>query len=132
MEQQLDGVSERLDLALPRSLQLRYERLARVAAGLSAQGLRERLLRLEQHIVHLGSMMESLNVLSVMKRGFVLLKDNAGSLITSAAAMPEHATLTLQFHDGMRTVTAGNAAPVAAAKPRSKTKLPEHPSLFDE
>ncbi len=132
MEQALDGMSERLDLALPRSLQLRYERLARVAAGLNAQGLRERLLRVEQHILHLGSMMESLNVLSVMKRGFVLVKDSAGALVTSAAAMPANAALTLQFHDGARAVVTGNAAPGAAAKPRSKKKLPEHPSLFDE
>lgn len=132
MEQQLDGMSERLDLALPRSLQLRYERLARVAAGLNAQGLRERLLRVEQHILHLGSMMESLNVLSVMKRGFVLVKDARGALVKSAAAMPANAALTLQFHDGARAVVAGNAAPAAAAKPRSKKKLPEHPSLFDK
>lgn len=132
MEQQLDGMSERLDLALPRSLQLRYERLARVAAGLNAQGLRERLLRVEQHILHLGSMMESLNVLSVMKRGFVLVKDASGALVKSAAAMPANAALTLQFHDGAHAVVTGNAAPSAAAKPRSKNKLPEHPSLFDE
>lgn len=132
MEQQLDSMSERLGLALPRNLHLCSERLQRIAAGLSARGLREMLLRHAQHVQHLGSMMESLNVLSVMKRGFVLVKDASGMLIKSAAAMPENALLTLQFHDGARAVSAGNAAPIAAAKPRNKKKLPEHPSLFDE
>lgn len=132
MEQQLDGMSERLSLALPRSLQSRVERLQRIAAGLSPRILREMLLRHEQRVQHLGSMMESLNVLSVMKRGFVLVKDARGTLVKSAAVMPANAALTLQFHDGARAVVAGNAAPGAAAKPRSKKKLPEHPSLFDE
>jgi exodeoxyribonuclease VII large subunit len=132
MEQALDGVSERLSLALPRSLILRHERLARIAAGLSPHLLREMLLRREQHVQHLGSMLQSLNVLSVMKRGFVLVKDASGTLIKSAAAMPANALLTLQFHDGERPVVAGNAAPQAAARPRSKKPVAEHPNLFDD
>lgn len=132
MEQALDGMSERLALALPRSLAMRAERLERFAAGLSPRSLRDRLLRHEQRLQHFGSMMESLNVLSVMKRGFVLVKDAAGGLIKSASVMPENAALTLQFYDGQRSVMAGNAAPVIATKPRSKKKIAEHPSLFDE
>ncbi|MBX9726411.1 MAG: exodeoxyribonuclease VII large subunit, partial [Rickettsiales bacterium] len=132
MAQALDGIAERLSLALPRSFAMRSETLQRVAAGLSPRAVREMLLRHEQRVVHLGSMMESLNVLSVMQRGFVLVKDAGGALITSASAMPEHAALMLQFHDGQRAVIAGNAAPVAAAKQRSKKPVTTHPSLFDE
>lgn len=132
MAQALDAVAERLGLALPRSLAMRSEKLQRVAAGLSPRAVREMLLRHEQRVMHLGSMMASLNVLSVMQRGFVLVKDASGALITSASAMPEHAALMLQFHDGQRAVVTGNVAPVAAAKPRSKKPVTTHPSLFDE
>ena len=132
MAQQLDGVSERLVVALPRSFELRAERLQRIAAGLSPRGLREMLLRHQQHVEHLGSMMDSLNVLSVMKRGFVLVKNASGAIIKSAASVPENTALTLQFHDGARAVIAGNAAPSAAAKPRSKKTSTAHPSLFDQ
>lgn len=135
MEQALDGLSERLLHALPRSLQMRHERLARIAAGLSPRLLREMLLRQEQRVQHIGAMLESLNVLSVLKRGFVLVKDAGGALVTSAAAMPQHAALTLQFHDGMRSVASGDAAPAAptprAKKPRSKKPDADHPTLFD-
>lgn len=133
MEQALDGLSERLQLALPRSLQLRQEKLQRLAAGLSPRALREMLLREQQRVQHLGAMLESLNVLGVLKRGFALVKDTGGQVIKSAAAMPENATLSVQFHDGERLVTAGNAAAAPAAKPRSKKQpaAAPQPGLFD-
>lgn len=133
MEQALDGLTERLMLALPRSLQMRYEKLQRMAAGLSPRLLREMLLRQEQRVQHVGAMLESLNVLSVLKRGFVLVKDSAGKVIQSAAAMPSHAALALQFHDGERAVTAGNVAVPAAAKPKARSKkAAPQPGLFDD
>ncbi len=131
MAQALDHIGERLALALPRSLQAREEKLQRLAVALSPRYLRERLLREEQRVQHLAQMLESLNVLSVMKRGFALVKDAGGKVIQAAAAMPVNGALTLQFHDGERVVTAGNAAPIAAAKPRSK-KAPPQPGLFDD
>ena len=131
MEQALDGLAERLMLALPRSLQMRYEKMQRLAAGLSPRLLREMLLRQEQRVQHVGAMLESLNVLSVLKRGFVLVKDAGGKVIQSAAAMPAQGTLSVQFHDGERMVTAGNAAGALAAKPRAKKAAPQ-PGLFDD
>jgi exodeoxyribonuclease VII large subunit len=131
MEQALDGLAERLLLALPRSLQMRFEKVQRLAAGLSPRLLREMLLRQEQRVQHVGAMLESLNVLAVLKRGFVLVKDTAGKVIQSAAAMPAQGTLSVQFHDGERMVTAGNAASAPAAKPRAKKPVPQ-PGLFDD
>lgn len=132
MEQQLDGLSERLSGALPRSLQLRHEKLERVAAWLSPRLLREMLLRQEQRVQHVGAMLESLNVLSVLKRGFALVKDAGGKVVQSAAAMPNNGTFRVQFHDGERVVVAGNAAPVAAAKPRNKKVAAPQPNLFGD
>ncbi|MDX2095749.1 MAG: exodeoxyribonuclease VII large subunit [Alphaproteobacteria bacterium] len=132
MEQALDGLGERLALALPRSLRMREESIQRMAAGLSPGLLREMLLRQEQRVQHLAGMLASLNVLAVMKRGFVLVKDTAGTLVTSAAAMPEHARLTLQFYDGERLVTAGHGASSPATKPRRQKKPSTQPGLFDD
>jgi exodeoxyribonuclease VII large subunit len=129
MEQALDGLSERLQLAVPRSLQIRHEKLQRVAAGLSPGMLREMLLRQEQRVQHVGSMLESLNVLSVLKRGFALIKDAGGKVIQSASAMPAQGALSVQFHDGERLVVVGNAA-ASPAKKRPK-KTPQ-PGLFDD
>ncbi len=131
MAQHLDQLAERLAGALPRSIEAREQKLARLAAGLSPRYLNERLLREQQRVQHLGSMLESLNVLSVLKRGFVLVKDAKEKVITSAAAMPPQGAFTLQFHDGVRVVTAGNAAPHVATKPRSKKPAPQ-PGLFDD
>ena len=132
MEQQLDGLSERLAVALPRSLQLRHEKLERLAAGLSPRLLNEMLLRQQQRVQHLGAMLESLNVLGVLKRGFALVKDASGKVVQSAAMMPSEGTLSVQFHDGERVVMAGNAAPAASPKPRSKKVAAPQPSLFDD
>jgi exodeoxyribonuclease VII large subunit len=129
MEQALDGLSERLQLAVPRSLQIRHEKLQRVAAGLSPGMLREMLLRQEQRVQHVGSMLESLNVLSVLKRGFALIKDAGGKVIQSASAMPAQGALSVQFHDGERLVVVGNAAASPAKK--RPTKTPQ-PGLFDD
>ena len=132
--QRLDMATERLQNALPRSLHLRHEKLQRLAASLSPRFLTERFLREEQRVGHLESMLESLNVLQVLKRGFVLVKDAGGKLVTSAATMPIPATLQLQFHDGIRTVNSGavdGGTVVKTPKPRTKKPMIHEPGLFD-
>jgi exodeoxyribonuclease VII large subunit len=131
MAQSLDMLAERLVGALPRSLQLRHEKLHRIMAHLSPRYLEERLLRETQRVSHLSSLLESLNVLNVLKRGFALVKDASGQVIQAAATIPENATLTLQFHDGARQVTSGSGAAPTSKPPREKTKKISQPSLFD-
>lgn len=128
MAQALDGLAERLLGALPRSLQLKHEKLQRVSAGLSPRLLKEMMLRQEQRVQHITAMLESLNVLNVLKRGFVIVKDARDKVVQSAAAMPGEGPLSVQFHDGVRTVF---AAPNASAKPRSKKREVEQAGLFD-
>jgi len=130
MAQALDMLGERLVNSLPRSLQLRHEKLQRVAASLSPRYLREMIKREEQRVHHLGAMLESLNVLKVLQRGFALVKDAGGQVVQSAAAMPQRGTLSLQFHDGERIVTVGAGG--SAPKPKSKNASSEDtPGLFD-
>lgn len=126
MAQALDMLSERLQQSLPRSLQLRQEKLARLAVSLSPRYLNERLLREQQRVTQLGALLESLNVLSVLKRGFVLVKEAGGALITRADAMPASGALTLQFHDGERAVNVGGSS-----APTRKNKTEKQPGLFD-
>ncbi len=130
MAQALDGMTERLTNALPRLLQAREDRLQRIAAGLSPQLLREMLRREQQRVQHIGAMLESLNVLSVLKRGFALVKDKSGTVMKAAAQLPANGALVLQFHDGEAAVQVGSGKP-AAAKPRSNQQPPQ-PGLFDD
>ena len=133
MEGQLQAMSQRLGAAMERQLAARHERLTRVSAGLRPRLLRDAIAHAEQRLTHAGAMLASLNVLSVLKRGFVLAKDASGALITSAAAMPEHAVLSLQFHDGVRQVSTGEASPPPAIAPARAKKRPPapQPGLFD-
>jgi exodeoxyribonuclease VII large subunit len=130
MAQALDMLGERLQHALPRSLQLRHEKLQRLMASLSPRFLNERLLREEQRVNHLAAMLESLNVLSVLKRGFALVKDAGGQVMKSAAAMPEAGAFTVQFHDGERVLHAGAAGSPTPTK-RSAKAPAKQPGLFD-
>ena len=131
MSQALDMITERLDNALPRSLQLRFEKLSRLGTLLSPRFLRERLLQEEKRVQHAASLLESLNVLNVLKRGFVLVKTPEGQLATSAQQASQHATLTLQFHDGQQQVSVGNAT-VKNTPAKKRVTLPKNqPGLFD-
>ncbi len=152
MEQMLDSLTERLDISLPRHLNFKHERLAQLSERLSPRlvarcveqlenqfaamtsRLSPRLMhvtleRLEAPLLRLGDMLESLNVLAVLKRGFALVKHTDGHIISSAAGLADGQAVTLQFHDGERRAVTGNAA----AKPA--TKKPAHakqPGLFDK
>lgn len=131
MAQALDMMAERLDLALPRSLQMRYEKLQRISTLLSPRFLRETILREEQRVGHLAAMLESLNVLGVLKRGFALVKTPEGKVITSEREVTKHNALVLQFHDGEQTVYANTGSiPTQTATKKRMAKAPQ-PGLFD-
>ena len=128
MEQSLDGLSERLALALPRSLQLKQERFAALGHRLQARLALLPVERAEARLMQLGAMLESLNVLAVLKRGYALVKTADGAVIPSAAALADGAPIMLQFHDGERRAVAGDGSAKPAAKKKAETK---QPGLFD-
>ena len=129
MAQMLDTLGDRLQQALPRRLEMQREKLARVMAGLSPRYLQQMLQHQHQRVTHLGAMLESLNVLSVLKRGFALVKDVGGHVIASAASMPASGSLSLQFHDGERSVQVGTGG--TSSKKRETKPKPGQPGLFD-
>ena len=127
MEQSLDGLSERLALALPRSLQLKQERFAALGHRLHPRLALLPVERAEARLMQLSAMLESLNVLAVLKRGYALVKTADGAVIPSAAALPDGASIRLQFHDGERSAVTGGAKPAVKKKPEVKPQ----PGLFD-
>ncbi len=124
MEQSLDNLSERLTLALPRHLQQKHERLS--ALRLSAHLALRPVERAEARLAQLGAMLESLNVLAVLKRGYALVKTADGTVVPSAATLADGMAIRLQFHDGEKRAVAGGKP--AAKKKESSAK---QASLFD-
>lgn len=120
--QRLDDWADRLQVALPALLARKQQQLAVASAGLRPQAIRadmqkisERLKELQQRLQAAGlryldtreerlrfmaSQLESVNYQKVLARGFALVKDNAGTLVTTAAGAKEKAELTVTFKDG--------------------------------
>ena len=67
----------------------------------------------------------------VLARGFVLVRDAAGHLVTARDIAATHATLDLEFADGRLTVLPGDA-PATPPKRKPARKKPAQGSLFDE
>lgn len=66
--------------------------------------LRARLAALRERLAARMQLIESLSPLTVMKRGFALVRDDAGALVTRAATARAAHHLQLQFADGVVTV----------------------------
>jgi exodeoxyribonuclease VII large subunit len=73
----LDALNEKLDRALQRSLEMQRHRVALLAGKL-----------------------DLLSPLSVLGRGYALVKDEEGNLVSKAAAVKEGQNLNLRFEDG--------------------------------
>lgn len=59
----------------------------------------------------------ALNPLAVLCRGYVVVRDAAGEMITSVSQVQPGATLSVQFHDGAITVSASEAGRVSDLTP---------------
>jgi len=123
--QRLDDWSERLYTSLPAMLLQKQQQLAVAHAKLQPHNVvqsltrhaqdviahSERIERLimrniqdrEQKLSGILQLLESLSPVRVLERGFVMVRDSAGKLITRAAGLHKD-TLTLTFHDGIKTV----------------------------
>jgi exodeoxyribonuclease VII large subunit len=120
--QRLDDWSERLVTALPQMLQRKEQQLASLISVLRPQTLQVELNRLferlvecgarmqescerivhvrEERLTHLTALLESTNYQRILERGFALVRDTQGRLITSAKAATAQKELQLTFKDG--------------------------------
>ncbi|NDE90321.1 MAG: exodeoxyribonuclease VII large subunit, partial [Alphaproteobacteria bacterium] len=128
LAQRLDDRAERLQGAVQSSLTRQQQRLQRLAAGLNILPLKQNVQhgahklkslvgrlqiaaerRFEKSAERLraqGQLLESLSYHSVLKRGFVLVRDADGNTIMRAADVTAGSDLTLTFADGDKKVKA--------------------------
>ncbi len=147
--QRLDHASSRLGSALGRNVAVHQQRLAvlqgRLGRGLLDRGLERRATRLatlseklatppralDRGTQSLIALSRALNSLSPRrpKPGFVRVEDDAGSWLTSAAAVAPGQALSLAFADGRVAATAagGDSEPRPAAPPAPRPRKPAAP-----
>ncbi len=120
--QRLDHLSQRLDSGLTVWIEKKQARLRELAAriapqtfnrrladtGRLLQSLADRLANTEQKILvqrqtalaSLSSLLESLSFERVLERGYVVVSDAQGNIVSSSTATREGDTVTLRFRDG--------------------------------
>ncbi len=128
LAQRLDDRAERLQTAVGSMLTRQQQLLARLAAGLNILPLRQniqhgthkleslnsrlqqamtsRIEKNAQRLTASGQLLESLSYHSVLKRGFVLVRDDKGNTIMRAVDVKAGSELSLTFADGDKKVKA--------------------------
>jgi len=147
--QRLDGVSDKLQHALQRNLQIHQVRFGKAGARLrdrmlkdrlavcgertSALGARatraekNRLAQARRHLDGLARELELISYRSVLERGFALVRAADGAVRRRAASLMPGEALTLTFADGDAQAHAGEAAPAKSSKKKAGT---DQGSLF--
>lgn len=120
--QRLDDRGERLEKALPMNVEKKVQQLAVLAAGLKPQQIAQGIMRYnedikditermqnaltryvsqhQQKLDHTGKLLESVNYKKVLERGFALVRDGQGHVVTSAKTAKTQTELSLTFSDG--------------------------------
>ena len=75
----------------------------------------------EDRLARSARLLETLSYQSTLKRGYAVVRDADGALVSKAADVTSGAALEVQFSDDRVNVVASTGAPPAPAKPR-KTK----------
>lgn len=156
--QRLDWAGRSLDAALKLGLERRRSRLEALAARARPQGLRrdiaDKRRRLDdlanrltecgrraltperRDLTALSARLEALSHKSVLARGYVLVKDETGGLVRTAASTRNGQAVTLGFSDGERGAVIGSEGAKSSATAnrrspaRSKPPSPGQGSLF--
>ncbi|MDE3016108.1 MAG: exodeoxyribonuclease VII large subunit [Pseudomonadota bacterium] len=102
--QRLDDWGERLLSAPPSNLARKEQQLALLTTHLKPQALLAFISVREEKLRGLGALLASVDCRRVLERGFALVKDAGGKLVTSAAQAKENKTLSVVFKDGEMTV----------------------------
>jgi exodeoxyribonuclease VII large subunit len=102
----LDDLGNRLGSALRAAVQLRREALGTARARL-ATASPEKRVQLESHrLLALWKRLESASPASVLKRGYAIVRDEAGKPVARAKGIKAGQTLVNEFHDGKIRVRA--------------------------
>ena len=139
--QRLDEWVDRLPQSMRLTLAQGEQRFARASAALRPALVEQRLTSDRQQLDGLWRLATSLDPRRMLERGYALVTDAEGSVLTSAVAARSAAVLTLGFADGTVPVVVAEGdgpiappaaqpgrSPRAAVRPRPATG---QPSLFD-
>jgi exodeoxyribonuclease VII large subunit len=96
----LDDLGNRLNAALRNSTQERRERLGNVRSRLQAASPEKRVQNDSQRLLAMWKRLESVSPASVLKRGFVIVRDAGGHPVSRAKTISSGQLLVNEFHDG--------------------------------
>jgi exodeoxyribonuclease VII large subunit len=123
--QRLDDAGERLDRAQRHRLTVVAERLATRGAALRPALLAQRWDRDRARIEGLGRLLTSLDPRALLSRGYAMVRDAGGAIVTTAAKAQDAGHLRLQFADGDVPVqVAGSDAPPPSTPAPKARKAP--------
>lgn len=93
--QRIDDTARTLDLIISNKLTIARQRVDAIAALPNI--LNNKMGMLTQAIAHLGQMLNSLSYKSVLSRGYAIVRDKSGTIISTNSAIPA----SIEFKDGV-------------------------------
>ncbi len=130
--QRLDDLGERLRRGLEQGIVLGSRRLQRLEGRVSLPLLTSRLERAGERLGATAKLMNSLDPLRVLQRGYVRVTAADGRTLVDRAAAAGEAALALHFRDGVLAVATGPQAPPSrpATRAASRPAPPEQGKLL--
>ncbi|MBA3940317.1 MAG: exodeoxyribonuclease VII large subunit [Sphingopyxis sp.] len=125
--QRLDDAEGRLDRSQRHRLAVVAERLATRGAALRPALLARRWDRDRARIEGLGRLLISLDPRALLSRGYAMVRDGDGAIVTAAGRARAAGHLRLQFADGEVPVMVADAAASPPAAPRPARREPPAP-----
>ncbi len=129
--QRFTGLAARLRIEpWQQELARQGQALTHLAARVPTAYNQYRRSRLDR-LAGLGRLLESYSYKGTLARGFVVLRDDAGALLSGVAALPPGALITLEAQDGSRKAELlSDDGSLRSARPRAKPPLPTQERLF--
>ncbi|MBL4804108.1 MAG: exodeoxyribonuclease VII large subunit [Alphaproteobacteria bacterium] len=87
-----------------------------------------------QNVEHLGKMLEAYSFKNVLKRGFTVIRNDKGKIVSDGQNLQDGQNLEIEFrNDNFVNVSVGegSASPKPKSKPKKKTANADQKSLFD-
>ena len=123
--QRADDAAQRLDRALERRVTAARGQLDRTAGALRPALLTQRIVAARDRLDRTFKLIEALNPSHVLDRGYALVTDRAGGVLSSAAAARRAGALTVRFGDGEVAARVEGISDRTYVKPKS-----DQPTLF--
>ncbi|MEO5494193.1 MAG: exodeoxyribonuclease VII large subunit [Sphingomonas sp.] len=123
--QRADDAGQRLDRALERRVTTARGTLDRTAGALRPALLTQRIAAARQRLEQTFKLVDALNPRHVLDRGYALVTDRAGGVLSSVAAARKAGALTVRFGDGDVAARVEGTSAKTYVKPK-----PDQPTLL--